>query len=398
MQQIFISYRREETSGDAGRLYDRLCKCFGEQQIFFDRDKLKGGEEFPTKIISAITSSKALIVLIGQSWATVTDENGGRKLDNPQDWVRLEVETALEHKIEILPVLVQRASMPTEKFLPRSLSGLARRQACELSDSRFNYDVDQLIKLLREIISPKPNRVISKRVLVFTSIILIVLVAYLILPAIASYYRDRGYSRYKADRLASAESDYTMARVLNPNDSLLHAYLGRLNEDKQNPQVAHDEYQLAAKLCYQNDRACAIAYNNLARLYILEKEYSSALGLLSQLRKKSKDSGVLGYYYYKNLGWVRFKQNRLEEAKAALQEAIDLSTSAQSHQQATPHCLLAQALEKEGDTSHTIQKQWEKCIAYASPSQRPEEDSWIEIARKRLQMPQQIPKVKRGES
>ncbi|CAN2050608.1 formylglycine-generating enzyme [Candidatus Magnetomoraceae bacterium gMMP-1] len=148
---IFISYRRDDTSGYAIALYKSLSEYFHDNQIFMDVDKIEPGEDFTQVIENALNSCKVLIVLIGRNWLSASDERG-RRLDNPNDFVRLEISTALKRDIRVIPVLLDGVSMPRFDDLPDELASLTRRQALDISNTRFNYDVDRLIKVLEKIL------------------------------------------------------------------------------------------------------------------------------------------------------------------------------------------------------------------------------------------------------
>src|SRR5437016_4343933 len=139
---IFVSYRRDDSAGYAGRLFDRLSAYFvGGDQIFMDVDHIEPGEDFARVIEEAVGSCEILIALMGRSWLTSRDETG-RRLDNPNDFVRLEIAAALARGVRVIPVLVQGAQMPRPQDLPEDLLPLSRRNALELSDARWKYDVD----------------------------------------------------------------------------------------------------------------------------------------------------------------------------------------------------------------------------------------------------------------
>ena len=146
--RIFISYRREETAYPAGWLFDRLAQHFGPAQIFKDVDSIQLGDDFVQVINSAVGSCDVLLALIGDQWLTITDSNGRRRLDDPDDFVRLEIEAALKRNVRIIPILVDGASIPRVDELPAGLTGLVRRQALEVSPSRFEYDTSRLLKVL----------------------------------------------------------------------------------------------------------------------------------------------------------------------------------------------------------------------------------------------------------
>src|SRR6185503_5388430 len=149
---IFISYRRDDSSGHAGRLHDRLVEHFGRDRIFMDIDTIEPGEDFVTVIENAVGSCEILIAVIGQSWLSAT---GTGRLDNPNNFVRLEIATALRRDIRVIPVLVQRASMPKPEDLPDDLDKLTRRNAVELTDQRWQTDVDQLIDVMERVLAKR---------------------------------------------------------------------------------------------------------------------------------------------------------------------------------------------------------------------------------------------------
>jgi hypothetical protein len=142
--KIFISYRRDDSSAWAGRLSDRLSNHFASNQIFMDVD-LDAGIDFVEAIAENVGSCDVLIAVVGKRWLTATDEDGKRRLDNPDDFVRTEIVTALKRGIRVIPVLVDGASMPRSRDLPDDLKSLARRNALEVSHNRFRADSERLI-------------------------------------------------------------------------------------------------------------------------------------------------------------------------------------------------------------------------------------------------------------
>jgi len=146
--RIFISYRREETAYPAGWLFDRLAHHFEGGQVFKDVDSIQLGDDFVEVITTAVASCDVLLALIGNEWLTITDEHGRRRLDNPDDFVRLEIEAALTRRVLVIPILVDGARMPRADELPDSLAKLVRRQALELSPARFDFDIGRLFRVL----------------------------------------------------------------------------------------------------------------------------------------------------------------------------------------------------------------------------------------------------------
>jgi hypothetical protein len=151
--RIFISYRRDDSAGYAGRLYDRLSDQFDQNQVFMDVGNIEPGLDFVETIESAVSSVDVLIAVIGKQWLTITDSAGRRRLENPEDIVQLEIATAINRNIRVIPALVGGAIMPRSTDLPESLKNLARRSAIEISDTRFHYDVDRLIEVLEKVLT-----------------------------------------------------------------------------------------------------------------------------------------------------------------------------------------------------------------------------------------------------
>jgi hypothetical protein len=152
MARIFMSYRRADSGSAAGRLYDHLASHFGRDQIFIDVDAIKPGVDFVDVLENTLAQCDALIAVIGRQWLTVKDKDGKRRLDDPNDFIRLEVETALKRNIRVIPVLVDGAEMPSTADLPETLANLRRRNALTVSNERFSYDVGMLISTVEEIL------------------------------------------------------------------------------------------------------------------------------------------------------------------------------------------------------------------------------------------------------
>src|SRR5829696_6411414 len=146
--RVFMSYRRDDTDFPAGWLYERLISHLGRGQVFKDVDSIELGDDFVEIITSAVGSCDVLLALIGDRWLEVTNDTGQRRLDDPHDFVRLELEAALKRKVRVIPILLGAASMPTADQLPASLSKLTRRQALQLTPARFEADIGRLLRVL----------------------------------------------------------------------------------------------------------------------------------------------------------------------------------------------------------------------------------------------------------
>ena len=148
MTQIFMSYRRDDSQGYANGLHDRLTDHFGAESVIRDLDSIPAGADFERFIEESVNSCDVLIALIGPDWLAATDSVGGRRLDRPHDYVRLEIGKALARATPVIPVLLNEARMPSAAELPPDLVPLATRNALEISDSRWTYDVGRLIAAL----------------------------------------------------------------------------------------------------------------------------------------------------------------------------------------------------------------------------------------------------------
>jgi TIR domain len=147
--KVFINYRRDDSIGMAGRLQDRLAQTFGRKKIFMDVDHIPVGADFAKHINSQVAGCDAILVVIGPNWLNAKDESGGRRLDNPDDFVALEIAAALTRDITVIPVLVDGARMPKASELPESIQLLARRQAVEVRHGSFGRDAEALIERMR---------------------------------------------------------------------------------------------------------------------------------------------------------------------------------------------------------------------------------------------------------
>jgi TIR domain/Domain of unknown function (DUF4062) len=162
--KVFVSYRREDSAGIAGRIYDRLADRLGRQRVFFDVDNIPPGVDFVRLLSEQVSDCDFFVAIIGKRWLTTTGERNLARLEDARDFVRIEIETALRLGIPIIPVLVDGAAMPAPESLPDSLRPLAYRQGVEISHSRFSSDIRRLIGAVRrpagqqtDTLSTRPN-------------------------------------------------------------------------------------------------------------------------------------------------------------------------------------------------------------------------------------------------
>ncbi len=148
---IFISYRRKDTEGEASRLAEDLREGLDGVQIFRDVENIAPGEDFVVALERALADCAVMLVMIGPTWLETNDADGKRRLDDPADWTRLEIATGLKRDVRVIPVTCRGAVLPAANVLPEDIVLLARRQAVEIDNNRWRYDVDHLIDRLVQI-------------------------------------------------------------------------------------------------------------------------------------------------------------------------------------------------------------------------------------------------------
>ena len=155
--QVFLSYRRADTPHAAGRLGERLDERF---KLFMDVDQIQAGAQFPAVVRKALDEADVLVAVIGLRWLTLTAENGGRRIDQPDDWVAEEIGIALRRGTPMIPVLVDGAHMPGRDELPPALADLANWQALRIAHESFGADSERLIETIERVVSAaKPETV-----------------------------------------------------------------------------------------------------------------------------------------------------------------------------------------------------------------------------------------------
>ncbi len=156
MSTLFISYRRNDSEGEAGRLADDLSRRFGEDAVFMDVDTIRPGRDFRKAIDESIRSCDALLAVVGPDWLSAVDAEGNLRLSDESDYVRLEIASALKRDIAVIPVMVRGARMPTAQVLPPDLCNFAYRNCVELTHARWRSDVQYLVDALLPILESSP--------------------------------------------------------------------------------------------------------------------------------------------------------------------------------------------------------------------------------------------------
>jgi hypothetical protein len=156
---IFLSYRRLDSELVVGPMYDRLVAHFSVERVFRDLDSLPIGRPFPQVLTEALSRSEVALIIIGPNWTSITDSQGKRRLDDPRDFVRLEVEKSLKAGFPVIPVLINRASMPKADELPKSLRPLVFHNGVQIRpDPDFHRDMDRLITKLAALVSSRSEK------------------------------------------------------------------------------------------------------------------------------------------------------------------------------------------------------------------------------------------------
>jgi hypothetical protein len=153
-RKVFLSYRRGDSADAAGRLADRLVHDLGKDTIFMDVDGIPLGVDFVKRLTAEVASCDVLLAVIGPRWLEIRDDKGNRRLDNPNDFVRVEISAALERDIPLIPILLNGTQIPSADDLPSNLTGLSVRNGLEVRHSSFHSDLDRLVRQLRRRQTP----------------------------------------------------------------------------------------------------------------------------------------------------------------------------------------------------------------------------------------------------
>ncbi|MEO0983415.1 MAG: TIR domain-containing protein [Pseudomonadota bacterium] len=154
MAGVFISYRREDSAGVTGRIYDHLVRLYGRQEVFMDVDAIEPGLDFVDVLSERVSQCQTLLAVIGPNWAGRGGADGVRRIDQPEDFIQIEVAAALGRGVRVIPVLVDGAVMPAMNDLPEPLKPLARRNALQVDHARFANDMETLENVLNKLIGP----------------------------------------------------------------------------------------------------------------------------------------------------------------------------------------------------------------------------------------------------
>lgn len=292
MSGVFISYRRADSGGWAGRLFDHLSLRFGKDLVFQDFDDIKPGTDFLQTIRTAIKASNVMLVLIGPYW--LTDAQGRRRLDNPQDVLRLEISDALAAGLTVIPVLLGGAGMPLAKDLPEPVRPLSRRHAVEITDSRWEYDVGRLIERLRDLITPEVEQ-----------------------QSLAQARQE----------LYGLQQRYFEHLPANPAYALELAQNALAFLDRVLPLYPHDPYlQLTRGYFHKNE---AMAWRSLGRLQSFEQALSEAARVFNTITQERPADAAA----WNGKGSVEALRGNLQKALEYIERALEIDPTYEAARQ-----------------------------------------------------------------
>ena len=157
MSKIIISYRRSDSAPVAGRIFDRLVQHYGKDSVFMDIDNIDLGVDFVEVLQDEVGKCDVLLAIIGPNWLNARDDDGNRCLDEPNDFVRVEIATALHRNIPVIPILLDGTKIPKSVQLPDNLKKLALRNALDVRHNSFHSDMDKLIQSLKKQLRLSPD-------------------------------------------------------------------------------------------------------------------------------------------------------------------------------------------------------------------------------------------------
>lgn len=277
---IFINYRRDDSMGMAGRLYDRLAQAFERSNLFMDVDHIPAGVDFVNHLNNQVAACDVFIAVIGPNWLDARNEQGDRRLHVPGDFVAIEIAAALARDIRVIPVLIDGARMPKAGDLPEPLKPLVRRHAVNLRHDQFGRDAEALIEKIRDAFHGKPARILQWRA---TAAIVAVL---LLLASIALFvtrmplplsWSVQPREEPEKERLAAAQIDETQAKAAAEAEA------------RSRSEQAEKEKQAAAQLEEERRKAAAEAAARV-RAAQAEKERQAAAQADEERKKAAAEA------------------------------------------------------------------------------------------------------------
>jgi tetratricopeptide (TPR) repeat protein len=340
MPNVFISYRRSDTQMVAGRLRESLARRLGDGAIFRDKNSIGAGEDWIKAIEASLAGDVVVLALIGPGWAAARDEAGGRRLDDPADWNRVELEQALKRSGRVIPVLVDDAKMPRESELPESLRPLARCNALKLRDDDWDSDIERLIRAIGARGTPSRMRRLAVATAAFAVIV----------GGAATYWwrsvsdqvvesptqpESPAGSSFREDIRAKLYDDLEKALQLlvsaNPADKakaigVVDANVARINtalESFPDDAYMHALAGYAAKNVFESSRGNALLSPEQRQKYLVQarKHFQAALKIKPKDPSALNGMGNVSFYEGKFDAAIRYHELAIKEAGGAYPHA-----------------------------------------------------------------------------
>jgi tetratricopeptide (TPR) repeat protein len=340
--KIFINYRRDDSIGTAGRLHDRLAEAFGRDKLFMDVDHIPAGVDFVAYLNDQVAACNVFLAIIGPNWLDAKDESGRRRLDKPDDFVAIEIAAALARNIRVIPVLLDRARMPTEDKLPDSLKSFARRNAVEVRNAHFGRDATELIAKMRE--GRRLRRWRRGAILGGAAVVMLSVAVWGIHrsseEAPQRYYAlvNQGTADFKAGDYDSAVARYSEAIRLDPKNNVAFDGRGMAYEGKGDYDRAIADQSEALRL----DPNDVFALIRRGTAYARKGDYDRAIADFNEAIRLNPNSADV----FNNRGFAYQRKGDYDQAIVDYNQALRLNSK-----YAAAFCNRGKAKLKIGDRS-----------------------------------------------
>lgn len=340
MPKVFISYRRSDTQMVAGRLRESLARRLGDEAIFRDKDSIGAGEDWTKAIEASLSGDVVVLALIGPGWETARDEAGSRRLDDPADWNRVELEQALKGSGRVIPLLVDGAKMPREVELPENLRPLARSNALKLRDDDWDSDIERLSRAIGARGNSSRMRRLAVAMIAFAVIVgggaSYWWLSFSDAPVDSTTQPERGAgSSYREDIQGKLYDDLEKALKLlvsaNPADKakaigMVDANLARISttlESFPDDAYMHALAGYAAKNVFESSRGNDLLSAEQRQRYLVQarKHFEDALKLKPKDPSALNGMGNVSFYEGKFDAAIRYHELAIKEAGGAYPHA-----------------------------------------------------------------------------
>jgi hypothetical protein len=291
-KRIFLSYRRDDSSGQSGRIRDRLVRDFGSAYLFMDVDGIPLGTDFVNRLNDEVAKCDVLLAVIGRQWIDLRDESGHRRLDNPNDFVRVEIGAALKRDIPLIPILLDGTRIPNDEMLPDDLKGLAARHGLDVRHATFHADLDRLVSELKRMFRRPPKKSVST--FLFSLMICTLgglaasatFFAFMwLVPTVINYWFPGGHTGPIPDNLYRVFDAWTWFAAFETCASLSAIILFRKSKSKQTAAIGAFSFSIVAFCALYFDHAfTTIPLAQIAIAYIIAMSLLASLAFLRRVQ------------------------------------------------------------------------------------------------------------------